>query len=362
MKVKVIFAILVGLVLAKRSAHGDIQANIRKLIRADHVEKCRAKFIDPAKIKTVENEGRIKIRDPWQMHKCCKSDSCGSPTKFYSYNKERTQCQLVIIRNVCPEIKDTLLKTNDFLNLFQSRDLCIKSCKTGGRGTTFNRQKNKVMNELSDEFSPRTEDRSRSPLPIFGLHRGGFGLHRGPGSINSYIQNYKDYYAAPRRPKEPEQYVNEMWLDVAASENPCSQPQDDGTPRVRGRQTLWFFDENQNHCFIFTYKGAGGNGNRFENYDDCMRTCFIEQKEIPDTARDLIIDISEYDLFDNSFCQDEPPTQMCGFASIETKYYYDASLQKCQIYFASGCQKCPADQCNSFDTKENCKSTCMTKN
>ena len=60
------------------------------------------------------------------------------------------------------------------------------------------------MNELSDEFSPRTEDRSRSPLPIFGLHRGGFGLHRGPGSINSYIQNYKDYYAPPRKPKEPE--------------------------------------------------------------------------------------------------------------------------------------------------------------
>jgi len=72
---------LVGLVLAKRSPNGDIHSNIRKLIRADDVEKCRAKFIDPLKIKTVENEGRIKIRDPWQMHKCCKSDSCGSPTK-----------------------------------------------------------------------------------------------------------------------------------------------------------------------------------------------------------------------------------------------------------------------------------------
>lgn len=374
MKIHVAASILLVSVAAARTGQRDkgqddsgLQGNAKRLIKDDAPDKCKAKFVDPNKIKSIQlGDGRLKLRDPWGLHACCRKDNCGSPLKLYSFDKQDNQCQQVILRNICPG--HVLLRKNvEHLNLFSTRDSCVQSCK-GRKTISFLRNKYKTVNEFEDQGQIRTEaDSSISerlpPGVVFGFNRGG------PSSLQNYIQRFKEFY-------EPDGLYsstqNEFTIlnDISTvEEDPCSLDKNEGRANFLKRATMWFFDRYHNQCFVFTYKGSRGNSNRFLTYEECMRRCTAEEIEssqdlpvIPDSARALKIDAVENDL--NSvaaFCKDDPPKTRCGFSNIVPKYYFHSS-GRCQMYFSNGCAECPQGQCNSFDTKDACKKTCVHKN
>lgn len=60
----------------------------------------------------------------------------------------------------------------------------------------------------------------------------------------------------------------------------CVNPQGRGVchlPNVRGpctgNHTAFYYDRDKRQCLRFAYGGCNGNANRFDNIDDCRRTC-----------------------------------------------------------------------------------------
>jgi len=374
MKIHVAASILLVSVAAGRTGqrdkgHDDAgwQGKEKKLIKDDSPDKCRAKYVDPGKIKSIQHaDGRVKLRDPWGLHACCRKDNCGSPLKLYSFDKQGNQCQLVILRNICPD--HVLLRKNVVhLNLFPSRDACVQSCK-GRKTISFIRNKYKTVNEFENQGQIRAEADSSvmerlTPGVVFGFNRGG------PSSLHNYIQRFKEFYK-PDGLYSSTQNEFTILNDVPnAEEDPCSLDKNEGRANILKRATMWFFDQQEKQCFVFIYKGSRGNSNRFVTYEECMRRCVAEEIEhsedlpaIPDAAKALTIDAAELDLnSDATFCYDDPPKTLCGFGNIVPKYYFHLPSGRCQIYFSGGCNECPQGQCNTFDTKEACKKTCVYK-
>lgn len=338
----------------RKPAEFGIQAAVRKLIKDDSTEKCKARFIDPQKIKNVKtNEGRLKLRDPWDLHVCCRKDNCGTPMKLYSYDKDNGSCRSLMVRNICPEF--SLLK-QEFLNLFSTRESCVEACKNNGdKAPEFYRNKYKMSSEFETDPSGEREKPARQGIS---------GLFRGQG-MHNYMQLFREFY----RPETEFQTGYAMFADVAEvsqeKSSRCLLPQDGGKARILKRASLWYFDSAANNCFMFTYKGSEGNANRFITFEECMSACFTEEAEenfVPDSARTLKSDVANY--FADSkeeFCNEQPPEGLCSFNEVVPKFFFSSSTGRCHLYFSSGCTQCTKPQCNSFDTKENCKKTCIRR-
>lgn len=52
-----------------------------------------------------------------------------------------------------------------------------------------------------------------------------------------------------------------------------------------------FYDEVQDRCNPFIYKGEGGNQNRFENERDCIRNCSSNAENIYPMNGKVILNI-----------------------------------------------------------------------
>ena len=72
----------------------------------------------------------MKLKDPYGFHTCCNFDNvnCGTPQKFFSFDKTRKACKPVYLRRLCPDLLDNLLAIKDHLNLFSRRDDCRSVC------------------------------------------------------------------------------------------------------------------------------------------------------------------------------------------------------------------------------------------
>lgn len=56
----------------------------------------------------------------------------------------------------------------------------------------------------------------------------------------------------------------------------CYLPPDEGS--CGNRLTLkvkYYFNSDNDECFEFLYFGCGGNGNRFDTFDDCEKMCLF---------------------------------------------------------------------------------------
>lgn len=58
------------------------------------------------------------------------------------------------------------------------------------------------------------------------------------------------------------------------AETVCNTNYDAGKFAFQGSHTpRYFYSKTANNCLLFTYYGALGNANNFENYNDCVKFC-----------------------------------------------------------------------------------------
>ncbi|XP_046859521.1 serine protease inhibitor Kazal-type 5-like isoform X17 [Xenia sp. Carnegie-2017] len=130
--------------------------------------------------------------------------------------------------------------------------------------------------------------------------------------------------------------VNECRTAIVHSKRPdvvdiheiCSQPKDGGYGG--GFEVRYFFDEKTGVCDGFVYRGKGGNGNNFMNYERCFEFC--------STSVDV--------------CSLPKIVGRCR-ASFP-RWYYNSTEKRCQRFTFGGC----GGNGNNYFTKAECQETC----
>ncbi|XP_039629616.1 BPTI/Kunitz domain-containing protein [Polypterus senegalus] len=116
----------------------------------------------------------------------------------------------------------------------------------------------------------------------------------------------------------------------------CNLPADEG--QGSGNIPNLYYDKARDNCQPLSYRGSGGNLNRFSNDKMCMRNCSSKAHVLyPET--DAVCKMKN----DKGFCQ--------GFYYV---FHYDWSKRTCDGFFYTGC----GGNGNRFETKEMCNRTC----
>ena len=128
---------------------------------------------------------------------------------------------------------------------------------------------------------------------------------------------------------------NFQTLDRCYSRCVCSNPKDKGQGSTR--ITRYFYNAETGTCQEFSYRGFGGNSNRFLSLSQCQSTC------IRSTLRRK--------------CNNRPdPGTNCNNNST-VQFYYDKHCDCCRRFTYLGCE---GNQ-NRFPTRQKCKKQCIVK-
>ncbi|XP_037343659.2 tissue factor pathway inhibitor a isoform X2 [Pungitius pungitius] len=94
----------------------------------------------------------------------------------------------------------------------------------------------------------------------------------------------------------------------------------------------FFFSVDTGHCELFEYGGCGGNANNFRTLEECEETCLVSDDKNP--------------------CHlPEAPGPCRG---LLTRYFFDASRQRCRHFFYGGC----FGNANNFNSMSECQAKC----
>lgn len=121
-------------------------------------------------------------------------------------------------------------------------------------------------------------------------------------------------------------------------EDVCQLSSDAGPCRAAFEK--YFYNKDTKSCETFIYGGCDGNGNRFDNVEDCQNKC--GEKE----SRSDSISMKEV-------CAMPSETGPCR--AMMTKYFYNSATGNCEEFVYGGCD----GNENNFDTKEICESRCI---
>ncbi|KAI6218505.1 hypothetical protein M3Y99_01704600 [Aphelenchoides fujianensis] len=116
----------------------------------------------------------------------------------------------------------------------------------------------------------------------------------------------------------------------------CAHPPDSGPSNFLRNQ--WFFNLTSGVCEQFLYGGNGGNPNRFNSFELCMVTC-----QVPDAAptpTDICLDR----LDRGNWCE-----------AMSNRYYYSPKTKTCKGFHYTGCGKSR----NNFKYLEDCEDVCI---
>jgi len=352
-------------------------------------EKCSSRFIAQEKIRTVtQADGTLKLKDPYGFHTCCNFDNvnCGTPQKFFSFEKTEKACKPVYLRRLCPDLLENLLSIKEHLNLFSRRDDCRSVCTPPELVTTTATDVVEDKEAVDEnQNSEEANENNEFSIEWRGVNRMG---PSGGINPNNHFSPFASIYSIMQpffvnRPSfgASSNEMEMMQFDAIENnqENPCHLPMDKGYPQFLRKTAMWYFNQESGDCESFLWRGAGGNNNRFVTYDMCATVCmndnendvkysnfhFLEfknfQKIKEENGNNLIPTSSRRANLGGDICSQSPPKSSCGFANIATRFYFDKSDGKCHIYLSTECDFCTLGNCNSFATKDDCKATCMKK-
>ncbi|KAM9851920.1 collagen alpha-6(VI) chain-like [Aulostomus maculatus] len=109
---------------------------------------------------------------------------------------------------------------------------------------------------------------------------------------------------------------------------------------------VWFFDKDVSACSPFWYGGCGGNANRFNTENECLRTCGTANPNIP--PRPPQPTGSSTDAC--SLGQDPG-----GCQNYTMMWFYDFQQSECSRFWYGGC----GGNSNRFNTQKECESLCL---
>ncbi|KAM6934552.1 collagen alpha-3(VI) chain [Xenentodon cancila] len=132
--------------------------------------------------------------------------------------------------------------------------------------------------------------------------------------------------------------------------DPCSLAYDAGMP-CTDYQAKWFFDKKNGFCTQFWYGGCGGNANRFNTEDLCIKSCLRSAAE-PQPEEQQADQMEVLTAPDTDICQ--LPKEEGSCAKFVLKWYYEASSKSCTRFWYGGC----GGNQNRFDTHEQCVQAC----
>uniref|UniRef100_A0A674HUJ0 BPTI/Kunitz inhibitor domain-containing protein n=1 Tax=Terrapene triunguis TaxID=2587831 RepID=A0A674HUJ0_9SAUR len=102
---------------------------------------------------------------------------------------------------------------------------------------------------------------------------------------------------------------------------------------------LWYYRVDTGSCDRFWYGGCGGNANRFNSEQDCIRVC---------------IDRSTWGQPEFTVCLEDRDTGPCH--SFTLKWFFNKTQPaRCTPFWYGGCE----GNRNRFETRELCESTCL---
>uniref|UniRef100_A0A8C3RS90 BPTI/Kunitz inhibitor domain-containing protein n=1 Tax=Chelydra serpentina TaxID=8475 RepID=A0A8C3RS90_CHESE len=123
---------------------------------------------------------------------------------------------------------------------------------------------------------------------------------------------------------------------VVDGEDPCFLAKDSGV-KCTSYSLLWYYRVDTGSCDRFWYGGCGGNANRFNSEQDCIRVCIDQRTCIPTTSGEGNDDAGS--------CY-----------SFVLKWFFNKTQPaRCTPFWYGGCE----GNRNRFETRELCESICL---
>ncbi|KAL8578130.1 hypothetical protein ACOMHN_055449 [Nucella lapillus] len=116
--------------------------------------------------------------------------------------------------------------------------------------------------------------------------------------------------------------------EAEESDNTCYLPHNPGY--CNGFLMRFYYNSTAHTCLPFIYGGCGGNDNKFETVESCLKTCFEEPH-----------------------CLLSPERGPCK--STLARFYYNPETEKCEVFIYGGCD----GNANRFDTEARCSAACI---
>jgi hypothetical protein len=116
---------------------------------------------------------------------------------------------------------------------------------------------------------------------------------------------------------------------IKCQDNVCNQAESSGFCRAMIEK--YYYDTTRGECKQFVYGGCGGNQNRFDTIDECMKTCYVGKNKCKQQ-----VDIGP--------CRAQIP-----------RYFYNKETSQCELFIFGGCNP----NQNNFESYEICMKTCF---
>jgi len=119
--------------------------------------------------------------------------------------------------------------------------------------------------------------------------------------------------------------------DPDAATDPCVLPKDVG--KGKGTDKVFYFDQAKEKCMSFTFKGTGGNSNRFDSKEACEEQCGFQAPDI---------------------CSLEMDVGTGPKKGSKTRFWYNAKKGKCLKFKYTN----EGGNENNFKNKKECAKAC----